>query len=221
MKARICPFGYVDNYYLFGTRYFIKAAKRLDTYIKKLESFENELIDSTWKGKTPSMEFNVSLIKPEEIFDLERDVISAHLDPEELSDDSDDENDEPIVPDDNIPEPVELVPAHPAEKTGAKKIGTFPSKNKKDSKNKDSLVNDSCQKKKLRTSEDIFNRIKWDPRYDSSDFLVCYEDRFAGLLEVPFDDFDTENIPFHRIWVIKQNGEVVWDRKNRIDKIFE
>ncbi|KAJ3048312.1 hypothetical protein HK102_012725, partial [Quaeritorhiza haematococci] len=44
--------------------------------------------------------------------------------------------------------------------------------------------------KKLRSSQDVFNRILWDPdRFDPADFTVGYEDRFRGILEIGFMDF--------------------------------
>ncbi|KAH3767389.1 RNA 2',3'-cyclic phosphodiesterase [Pelomyxa schiedti] len=76
------------------------------------------------------------------------------------------------------------------------------------------------EKKKLRTSEDVFNRIKWDPTFNLNEFTMCYEDRFLGLMEVPVNEFDMENIPFHRVWLFKRNGEIVWDREKRIDVLF-
>eukprot|EP01125_Pyxidicula_operculata_P010883 TRINITY_DN3575_c0_g1_i1.p1 TRINITY_DN3575_c0_g1~~TRINITY_DN3575_c0_g1_i1.p1 ORF type:complete len:937 (-),score=135.71 TRINITY_DN3575_c0_g1_i1:130-2940(-) len=75
-------------------------------------------------------------------------------------------------------------------------------------------------KKKLRTSEQIYNRIKWDSAFDTSQCLIGYEDRFLGMTEIQFDLFrhpKTEFIPFHRVWFIKVGGKVVWDREKRLD----
>ncbi|KAF7592294.1 hypothetical protein BBP40_000425 [Aspergillus hancockii] len=36
---------------------------------------------------------------------------------------------------------------------------------------------------RLRPAADILNRIIWDPSFDSSDYIICYEDRFEGRLE--------------------------------------
>ncbi len=49
---------------------------------------------------------------------------------------------------------------------------------------------------------------------------IGYEDRFDGVQEVGFDEFDTGNIPFHRIRYLKKQGEIVYDREKRIDKLF-
>jgi len=73
---------------------------------------------------------------------------------------------------------------------------------------------------KLRTSEDVYHRIMWDPSFNKAEYTICYEDRFLGLMEVPFESFDHENIPFHRVWLYKHRGDIVWDREKRIDLVF-
>jgi len=73
---------------------------------------------------------------------------------------------------------------------------------------------------KLRTSEDVYHRIMWDPSFNKAEYTICYEDRFLGLMEVPFESFDHENIPFHRVWLFKHRGDIVWDREKRIDRVF-
>ena len=72
----------------------------------------------------------------------------------------------------------------------------------------------------LRSSEEILNRIRWDPRYDQNEFIIVYEDRFQGMQEVRVPNFrqnDDEFIPWHRIWQVKRNGHVVWDRQTKTD----
>ena len=79
----------------------------------------------------------------------------------------------------------------------------------------------SKKKPRLRTSEEVFNRILWDRELVPGEFTVTYKDRFDGMIEVPFLEFPTEDVPFHRIWLFKKNGEVVWDRAGRTDKVFK
>lgn len=79
----------------------------------------------------------------------------------------------------------------------------------------------SKKKPKLRTSNDVFDRIIWDKDLNPEDFTITYKDRFDGMMEVPFLEFPTEDVPFHRIWLFKKNGQVVWDRANRIDQVFK
>ncbi|KAL4818680.1 hypothetical protein BDW67DRAFT_11222 [Aspergillus spinulosporus] len=81
---------------------------------------------------------------------------------------------------------------------------------------------------RLRPAADILNRLIWDESYNSTDFVIGYEDRFEGRLEASLnswkrDSTDEEFIPQHRILYIKRksNSEVVWDRRRRIDMIFK
>jgi len=76
------------------------------------------------------------------------------------------------------------------------------------------------KKPKLRTSEDVYKRIKHDDNLHSEDYSIVYEDHKFGDQEVAFDEFDKETIPFHRIWLYKRGGEIIWDRKNRVDLLF-
>lgn len=92
--------------------------------------------------------------------------------------------------------------------------------------------NAGCSKK-LRPAQDVINRLKWDPGSNTEDYLIGYEDRFLGVKELPLgkwksDQTDDEFIPMHRVvWVRRRGagdegkeGEIVWDRKQRIDWIF-
>jgi poly(A) polymerase Pap1/uncharacterized protein (UPF0248 family)/2'-5' RNA ligase/endonuclease/exonuclease/phosphatase family metal-dependent hydrolase len=106
----------------------------------------------------------------------------------------------------------------PADKKKDDKGG----KKKTNTKEKESEIT----KKRLHTSEEVYNRVKWDSRYNSAEFVIVYEDRFKGLVEIPFEDFrdnadEVESVPFHRVWYFKHNGKVVWDRKERMDLIFD
>lgn len=79
------------------------------------------------------------------------------------------------------------------------------------------------KKKKLRTITDVMNRIKWDASFDPKDFSIGYEDRFTGIEEVSWEEWEEEygaEVPEHRIQYFKKNGEVVWDRALRKDNIF-
>eukprot|EP01118_Nematostelium_gracile_P015911 TRINITY_DN6472_c0_g1_i1.p1 TRINITY_DN6472_c0_g1~~TRINITY_DN6472_c0_g1_i1.p1 ORF type:complete len:713 (-),score=167.58 TRINITY_DN6472_c0_g1_i1:18-2156(-) len=81
-------------------------------------------------------------------------------------------------------------------------------------------------KKKLRTSEEVFNRMRWDHSFDKDEILIGYEDRFDGMKEALFVTWEAKDvteetfIPWHRVQYFKHKGEVVWDRKTRMDKVF-
>lgn len=98
-----------------------------------------------------------------------------------------------------------------------------------------------AKKKSMRTSEDIYRRIKvclcmshekinnypqWDSQYDSDEFVIGYEDRFDGIMECKLNAFvkditDDNFIPWHRVIYFKQSGAIVWDRRTRQDDIFK
>lgn len=80
---------------------------------------------------------------------------------------------------------------------------------------------------KFRTAADVLNRLRWDPAMDSGNYVVGYEDRFAGAMEKGLDTWkseqtDEEFIPQHRILYFrkKSDGVVVWDRRSRTDLLF-
>ena len=95
--------------------------------------------------------------------------------------------------------------------------------------NDEDVVKDApATKEKLRPIQDIVNRIKWDESYNVEDYVVGYEDRFDGVMEINLQDWKTEQtdlefIPTHRIvWIKKKgdDGERVWDRRMKHDGIF-
>lgn len=84
----------------------------------------------------------------------------------------------------------------------------------------------------MRTADDVISRILWDPLAESSEFVVGYVDRFLGILERPFDDFNWDTnpcdcdytselaLPRHRIQYFTYRGHRVWDRHTRTDRVF-
>ncbi|XP_055005799.1 leukocyte receptor cluster member 9, partial [Boleophthalmus pectinirostris] len=88
------------------------------------------------------------------------------------------------------------------------------------------------KKPRMRTADDVISRILWDSSVDSSQFVVGYVDRFLGVLERPFCDFNWETspcdcdyntelaLPRHRIQYFTYRGQRVWDRHSRMDRVF-
>jgi 2'-5' RNA ligase/uncharacterized protein (UPF0248 family) len=73
-------------------------------------------------------------------------------------------------------------------------------------------------RRKLRTSREIYDQIRWDPRLDSAAFVIGYETRDQGTQEIALSSFDPEGeIPWHRIQYIRRGETTVWDRRHRID----
>ena len=76
---------------------------------------------------------------------------------------------------------------------------------------------EDTNKKKLIPANVILDRIQWDPNLNKDDFVVAYEDRFLGIIEVPFEEFVQSEAKNHRIQYFKRAGEVVWDRSTRLN----
>ena len=72
----------------------------------------------------------------------------------------------------------------------------------------------------MKTSKEIYDKIIWDYRLDPDEFTLIIEDRFNNNKEISLDRFDPEEVPWHRIICFKRNGEVVWDRINKIDDLI-
>ncbi|KIW19186.1 hypothetical protein PV08_03480 [Exophiala spinifera] len=83
---------------------------------------------------------------------------------------------------------------------------------------------------RMRSAQDVLERLKWDDSLDLSKYIIGYLERFNGIQEMPAtrwisEPTEEEWIPQHRIRYFKQVDEsgkqsIVWDRDNRIDKIF-
>lgn len=119
--------------------------------------------------------------------------------------------------DDNVSEAASeasTASASSAKKAGAKKTAKPVKKGKKKG------PEEPAPKKKIRHSVDVFNRIKWDAKLSLQNWMIGYEDRFLGIIEVPIAEFDHSTIPWHRVRVFRRDGEIVWDRINRVDKVF-
>lgn len=101
-----------------------------------------------------------------------------------------------------------------------------------------------------RSSEEVFNRLKWDTDYDSNDCIIGYQDRFTGIQEIPLSSWEHRDvtadgkflraiiffsrdkpdltffffglafIPWHRVYYFKYNGKTIWDRDQKLDLVF-
>ena len=78
------------------------------------------------------------------------------------------------------------------------------------------------EKPKMATSWEIYNRIIWDSRLDSSVFIAGFEDRVSdsGMREKPLAHWAADgDIPWHRIRYIRCKDIIVWDREQHLDLI--
>ncbi|KAM3873221.1 leukocyte receptor cluster member 9 [Diretmus argenteus] len=88
------------------------------------------------------------------------------------------------------------------------------------------------KKPRMRTADDVISRILWDPSVEASEFVVGYVDRFLGVVERPFSEFNWDTdpcdcdysaelaLPRHRIQYFTYRGHRVWDRNSRSDRVF-
>ena len=108
----------------------------------------------------------------------------------------------------------------------------IPNQNKNPSN--DECDNEQTKKTSMKTADDVISRVEWDNRLDKRYFRVGYIDRFLGLQEKSFTDFDFKvdlstvsdrhsnilAIPKHRIQYFKYANEIIWDKETRTDLMF-
>lgn len=74
-------------------------------------------------------------------------------------------------------------------------------------------------KKKMQTIQSILLKLEKSKKYNVKEYTVIYQDRFEGNLEADLEYFlQSSDIPAHRIQRVLKNDEVIWDKKERIDK---
>lgn len=72
----------------------------------------------------------------------------------------------------------------------------------------------------MRTSEEIYHRVRWDARFDPARFVFGIHQRGAAPKRVPLATFvPGGEIPWHRVLFVEADGEVVWDRATGTDRV--
>ncbi|MEV7402259.1 poly(A) polymerase [Streptomyces sp. NPDC091267] len=72
----------------------------------------------------------------------------------------------------------------------------------------------------MRTSEEIYHRLRWDARFDPARFVLGVAQRGTAPKRVPLDRFTPGgDIPWHRVLFFEADGETVWDRSSGVDRI--
>ncbi|WP_406093630.1 poly(A) polymerase [Streptomyces sp. NBC_01013] len=72
----------------------------------------------------------------------------------------------------------------------------------------------------MRTSEEIYHRVRWDARFDPARFVLGVAQRGRDPKRVPLERFTPGgDIPWHRVLFFEADGEVVWDRSSGLDRI--
>jgi len=74
----------------------------------------------------------------------------------------------------------------------------------------------------MRTSEEIYHRVRWDRRFDPARFTLGILVRGAEPKRLPLPSFvPGGDIPWHRVLFVEADGEVVWDRATGVDRLDE
>ena len=70
----------------------------------------------------------------------------------------------------------------------------------------------------MRTSQEIFYQIRWDPRFVASQYSLGVATREGRLKEVPLAGFEPGgDVPWHRIRYIRGPQGICWDRSRGLD----
>ncbi len=76
-------------------------------------------------------------------------------------------------------------------------------------------------KRPLRSSEDVYHRLKWSGEFPLDRIRIGYEDRHSGTMEMELTEFyPGGRIPWSRVWYFVLDGERIWDRATRKDRVF-
>ncbi|MGW8667049.1 poly(A) polymerase [Streptomyces niveus] len=72
----------------------------------------------------------------------------------------------------------------------------------------------------MRTSDQLYHQVRWDPRFDPARFVLGVSRRGTSPGRIPLPAFvPGGDIPWHRVLFVEADGEVVWDRATGVDRI--
>ncbi|MEV0648357.1 RNA repair domain-containing protein [Phytomonospora sp. NPDC050363] len=70
----------------------------------------------------------------------------------------------------------------------------------------------------MRTSDEIYHRVRWDARFDPARFVVGVAQRGREPQRVPLTAFTPGgDVPWHRVVFVEADGSPVWDRASGLD----
>ncbi|GLZ75886.1 hypothetical protein Afil01_06930 [Actinorhabdospora filicis] len=70
----------------------------------------------------------------------------------------------------------------------------------------------------MRTSDEIYHRVRWDARFDPARFVLGLAQRGREPKRVPFTAFTPGgDVPWHRVLFVEADGTPVWDRATGLD----
>ncbi|MEV0678621.1 RNA repair domain-containing protein [Actinosynnema sp. NPDC050436] len=72
----------------------------------------------------------------------------------------------------------------------------------------------------MRTSEQVYHQVRWDPRFDPARFVLGLHQRGARPKRVALPAFTPGgDVPWHRVLFVEADGERVWDRETGLDRV--
>ncbi|MFD6987628.1 poly(A) polymerase [Streptomyces sp. NPDC059943] len=72
----------------------------------------------------------------------------------------------------------------------------------------------------MRTSDQLYHQVRWDPRFDPARFVLGVSRRGTTPGRIPLPAFvPGGDIPWHRVLFVEADGELVWDRATGVDRI--
>ncbi len=71
------------------------------------------------------------------------------------------------------------------------------------------------------TEQEVYHRLRWDPRFDVARCHVVISLRPTGTQRLAFLALDTEVVPWHRIVEFWVGDRLAWSRPQRIDRLDE
>src|ERR1700759_2920154 len=72
----------------------------------------------------------------------------------------------------------------------------------------------------MRTSEEIYHRVRWDPRFDPARFVLGVRQRGAAHERGPLAAFSPGGgVPWRGVEFGEADGERVWDRGTGLDRL--
>ncbi|TDL29620.1 hypothetical protein BD410DRAFT_32147 [Rickenella mellea] len=200
----------VDGFYLIGLSMHNHMAKPLSG---PLQAFEDSVRNNEDYYNSTEAFISVSQVSRESL------KLSIVPDRHIWSDDG---IDQPDSSDDELDD----VPENPSNEE-SNELPISANQRKKQQRHARSKVTSHIPAQKLRTSEDVYNRLLWDPHLNQDDYVIGYDDRFQGVKQMPLQNWkrdvdDEAFIPMHRIvhFMRKSDGKVLWDRQSKTDYVF-
>lgn len=71
------------------------------------------------------------------------------------------------------------------------------------------------------TEQEVYHRLRWDPRFDVQRCSITIRLRPTGTRRVPYLELDVAVVPWHLVVEFWLDDELIWSRPARIDRLDE